>query len=226
MSIWVWDYKSSLAVYENYKIQVSTYARSLKPPADHAGVLLLDKVTGMPTPVEVDRIEERYKAFCALREYYRIIEEPYLTEKEMERFYFLNGNRIPTITTILGVLGAKALEQWKVNQAVEYIDNNRPQTDEQWTYHLKKAKTAHRQASQKAMTTGSIVHDAIHAYLLGVDDPDEIIGNDDKAGTAYLAFLEWSDSVKLKPIATELTVINEEFGFGGTIDLVAEMEDQ
>ena len=225
MSIWVWDYKSSLAVYENYKIQVSTYARSLKPPADHAGVLLLDKVTGMPTPVEVDRIEERYKAFCALREYYRIIEEPYLTEKEMERFYFLNGNRIPTITTILGILGAKALEQWKVNQAVEYIGNNRPQTEEQWIYHLKKAKTAHRQASKKAMGTGTTVHEAIHAYLSGAK-PEPILEGDSKAEMAFYAFLEWSDSVKLKPIATELTVINEEFGFGGTIDLVAEMEDQ
>jgi len=223
--IWIVDFKSSTGVYDEYKTQVSCYVK-MSQQATRAGVLRLDKETGMlddPAIVEVppDEIETRWKAFLGLREYYRHIVEP---KAKQDRWYPHDGKKYPTITGILGCLDKPALVQWSANMTVDYITSHLSEMkdEEQIAYHLKKAKTAFRQKSKVAMDTGSIVHDAIHCYLSG-GKPEEILGTNDQATNSYLAFLQWADSVRLKPIALEKVLIDPEHEIGGTCDFLGEI---
>jgi hypothetical protein len=224
--IWLIDRKSSTGVYDEMKIQVCTYSKMEDNGVTRAGVLRLDKETGMlddPPVVEVtDEIETRWRAFLGLREYYRYALEP---KAKQDRWYPHNGKKYPTITTILGCLDKPALTQWSANMTVEYIRMNLKDmtSDEQIEYHLKKAKTAYRTMSKKAMDIGSIVHDAIHAHLSGAK-PEPILGDNDKATNSFLAFLQWADQVKLKPIALEKVLIDPVHEVGGTTDFIGYAE--
>lgn len=235
--IWVIDFKSSKGIWDEMKTQVNVYymvwnlyhAIDNGKRADRVGILRLDKETGLlddpPILDCTEGLNDRWEAFLNLRKYYGLIIEPDLSEKKKERFYSLeNGKKIPTVTTILDLLHKPALVQWAANSVAEYVGEHIKDmtTDEQIEYHLKKAKTAHRDVSKKAMDIGSIVHDAIHAYLSGADY-DKIVDGNDKAINAMLAFLEWADKVKIKPIALEKKLIDPKNEFGGTVDFVGEL---
>ena len=246
--IWILDWKSSTGIWDEMKTQVCCYQRmankdlDLKIPADtRVGIVRLDKTTGLlddPPVVEVTDIEERWQAFLHLREYFRILIEPTISDKKKERWYPYLNKKFPTITTINDILNKPSLVQWSANMTVDYLNlhyremvgleivNGEPRiifNEELEKYHFKKAKTAYRQISKEAMDIGSIVHDAIHAHLSGAKADDILKGND-KAENAFLAFLEWGDKAKLKPIALEKVLIDPEHEIGGTCDYIGEME--
>jgi hypothetical protein len=108
---------------------------------------------------------------------------------------------------------------------IEYIQENMKEMVDEASieYHLKKAKTAFRMMSKKAMDIGSIVHDAIHAYLSGAK-PEPILEENDKATNAFLAFLDWNKVAKLKPIVLEKVLIDPINEIGGTTDFIGEAE--
>lgn len=230
--IWTIDFKSSSGIWDEMITQVCIYSQlwnlNHEPYCEHAGILRLDKETGLldnpPIKDCSEEIERRWSAFLNLREYYKILIEPELSDKKKERFYPYNGKKFPTVTSILDILNKPALVQWSANSTVQYIRDNIKEmvTDEQVDYHLKKAKTAYREISKKAMDIGSIVHDAIHAYLANTDY-DKILEGNDKAINAFLAFLEWADKVKIKPIALEQVLLDTKYEFGGTVDFVGEI---
>lgn len=222
--IWVIDWKSSTGVYDEMKTQACVYAM-MYPEAGvlpRTGILRLDKETGKlddPPIVEVTpEIAFRWKAFLGLREYYRWAIEP---KAKQDRWYPYNGKKFPTVTTILDCLNKPALTQWAANMTIEYFRANMKEmtTDEQIDYHLKKAKTAYRTMSKKAMDIGSVVHDAIHAHLSGAR-PEPILEGNEQATNSFLAFIQWSDSVHLKPIALEKVLIDPEHEVGGTTDFI------
>jgi len=233
--IWIIDWKSSTGVYDEMKTQSCVYFQMWNlfealnrnlPQAQRAGVLRLDKVTGMlddPPVVDVtDEIERRWNEFLHLREYYRTAIEP---NAKKDRFYPHDGKKFATVTSVLGCLDKPALMQWSANMTADYIRNNIKDmnTDEQVEYHLKKAKTAYRTKSKVAMDIGSIVHDAIHAHLSGAK-PEPILGDNDQATNSFLAFLQWTDSVHLKPISLEKILIDPIHEFGGTTDFIGYAE--
>ncbi len=239
--IWVIDWKSSTDVYDEMKTQGCVYFKIWNlyealnknlPRAERAGVLRLDKVTGIlddPPVVEVtDEVERRWIEFLHLREYYRTAIEP---KAKQDRFYPYEGKKFPSVTTINGILKQEWASPWAAKMAVEYFkkvltewrQDDKPMTEEWIEYHLKKAKTAFRTKSKTAMDIGSIVHDAIHAYLSGAK-PEPILGGNEQATNSFLAFLEWADSVKLKPIALEKVLIDPEHEIGGTTDFIGYAE--
>jgi hypothetical protein len=238
-TIWILDWKSSTAIFDEMRTQVVCYFkiynsqyRTVESPVEQCGIIRLDKETGLiddPPIVEVTDIEDRWKAFLHLREYYRLIIQPTVSDKKMDRWYKYQDKKFPTITTILDILNKPALPQWSANMTVDYVREHLKEmnTDEQIEYYLGKkgkAKTAYREISKKAMDTGSIVHDAIHAHLSGVKADDILKGND-KAENAFLAFLEWADKANLKPIALEKVLIDPEHEVGGTCDFIGEINE-
>ncbi len=237
--IWILDWKSSTGVWDEMLTQVCAYwgmeltiraqRFDLGEPMRRVGVLRLDKESGIlddPPIKEVpqEEIGSRWNAFIHLREYYHHIIEPTLTDKKKERWYPYEGKKFPTITTILDILNKPALVQWSANLTVQYIEAHLGEMNNEKAieYHLKKAKTAYREISKKAMDTGSVVHDAIHAHLSGVK-PDDILKGSDRAENAFLAFLEWADKVKMKPIALEKVLIDPVHEIGGTCDFIGEL---
>ncbi len=121
-----------------------------------------------------------------------------------------NGKRVPGVTTVIGGnLGWNkgALMYWAWNEGV----NGRN----------------FRDTSQKAADIGTIAHAMVEAELKGKDwkkivdlrnVTDEMI---DKAENAYLAWLEWARTVNFTLVQSELSLVHDEMGYGGTIDIAA-----
>jgi len=228
------DWKSSKDFYSEMSIQVCAYGRAYNVESDRLkrdkveriGILRLDKETGIPEYRDVTEGEDvRWRGFCSLLDYYHCLVEPTITEGSKSRFYELEGIKYPSVTTVLSVLSKPALIQWSANCASDYIRDNIEEitnpdtTPERISQIIKKSKTAHRDVGKKATDVGSLVHDAIETYMKG-GKPDPLLEGSPQAQTAFLAFLEWKDSVELEPVALELPVYHPVLRYAGTPDLI------
>lgn len=118
--------------------------------------------------------------------------------------YYLNGKRIPSVTTIIGTgLGGyskDALMKWAWTEGVEGRD--------------------YKQTSAKAADTGTVAHAMIEANLNGVlfdttpYEPDLITA----AEPCYSAFLEWRDQNEITISEQEVRLVSNRYAFGGTFD--------
>jgi hypothetical protein len=155
------------------------------------------------------------------------------------RFYEVDGQRLPSVTHILGCIGKPALINWAANQeraacmdaaADLYLDLCKTPPMSRATFvatldgRIGKQK-AHRKQLEKAGEVGSQVHGLIEWNLrktLGqkVGPEPRVL---DQAQWAFMAFQDWANGVSLKPIYIEQTVFSKTHGYAGTMDLLAEV---
>ena len=114
--------------------------------------------------------------------------------------------RVPSVTTILGVLSKPALIPWANRLGLQGIDSSK--------------------YVDRLATIGTLAHYWIECYLnneepnLDQYSPEE----KDLASNSVLKFLEWYDGINPKVIATELRLVSEAHRFGGTVDCICEIE--
>lgn len=156
------------------------------------------------------------------------------------RFYEIEGVQYPSVTTILQVVGKPALVPWAAKVEREmvmevsadlYLDCSETPTMSKpaWLTTLQsrlgKQKAATKELA-KASEIGSQVHALIEWTLKGElchkVGPSPRIS--DKAQWAFMAWEDWRKKVELKPIFVEQTVWSKEWGYAGTLDLLAEVE--
>lgn len=128
----------------------------------------------------------------------------------MPAIKYLNadGKPLKGVTTILNVLAKPALIGWAYNQG--------------------KAGVPLYESRDKAATAGTLAHLYVENHLKGLTDPSkEGIPTDivEKAESCYLAFLEWEKAHSFKMVNSELSLVSEEYQFGGTIDIGAVVND-
>ena len=119
-----------------------------------------------------------------------------------------DGKRVPSVTTILGVIDKPALKFW-ANQIglngikiVEYVDD-------------------------KAMI-GTLAHYIIECFVKNEKENFEQFECDqeqiEQARVCTKKFFEWLDyQAEFSPIASELHLVSESMQYGGTIDLIAKL---
>lgn len=156
------------------------------------------------------------------------------------RFYEIEGMSYPSVTTILQVIGKPALVNWAAKVEREmvsevsadlYLDcaETPTMTRNAWLTTLQsrlgKQKAAQKELA-KAQEIGSQVHAMIEwnlksqlCYRVG---PSPLIT--DKAQWAFMAWEDWRKKVDLKPVFVEQTVWSNEWGYAGTLDLLAEVD--
>lgn len=157
-----------------------------------------------------------------------------------DRTYTINSTAYPSVTTILGAVLAKpALISWAARQERETIrqallevltDSAHPQTPDALWEAVEKATTgvlASEKAKKEAADIGTAAHAAIESYLkqrLNLPAP-EIVLDDLSEGSrhAYESFIAWSDSVDLVPRHVEVEVCDDEIGYAGRFDLIADV---
>ena len=134
--------------------------------------------------------------------------------------YEKEGITFPRCTDIISDSTNKSqgLIQWSANQAVEYIRANCDEpscpfymVDES---DLEQARFAYKDTSKIALDVGSDVHNAIEKHLK--KESYTLVST--QAEQAFKAFIEWEDSVELKPLLLEQTVWGDRWG--GTLDMV------
>jgi len=140
--------------------------------------------------------------------------------------YELNGTQYPSVTTIQGVLDKPALMYWSANCAVDYIKENVERIQNPDGPHvvdgiLNDARGAFRNVSKAALDTGTMVHNAIEAYIKHGRD---LVGDlPDSVQNGFLAFLDWEQKNKVTWLASELQLFNTKIGYAGTCDAILEM---
>jgi hypothetical protein len=117
------------------------------------------------------------------------------------------GKRVPSVTTILKNVGdSEGLIRWANRIGLEGIDL--------------------QDARKKAQDVGTLAHAMIEADLKGEKldtsrvDP-ELLG---PAETSFAAWSKWRALHQLKPVAVEQPLVSEEFQFGGTMDVVFDLD--
>lgn len=130
----------------------------------------------------------------------------------------INGQRVPGVTTILDKgLPKPALLPWGIKTVAEYAVNERERlTGMKPTEMLTELKGAPYRERDAAAKRGTEVHALAEQLVQGnpVDVPGEL-------ATHVQHYLEFLDAFNPQPILVEATVYHAEFGYAGTLDLVA-----
>jgi len=145
--------------------------------------------------------------------------------------YELDGVEYPSVTTITGMLDKPALLGWAANCAVDHIfDNIAKVRDPQSNVHeveavLEAARKAYAVKKDDAAMAGTMVHDAIEAYIRKLDYAPILMCTDpdvqERAQTGFAAFLSWESKNYVKWLESEVTVYCTTVGYAGRFDAIA-----
>lgn len=155
------------------------------------------------------------------------------------RFYDIDGESFPSVTTILGCLGKPALVTWAANLERTLITEAASQLyqDLHGTPKMKPdafvrtltarvgVVKAHQKETDKALEIGSQAHAAIEWAMrkaLGQVTPEPKVRPE--AMWAYMAFDDWAREHQVKPLRVEQVVWSRTHGYAGTLDLLAEVD--
>lgn len=145
-----------------------------------------------------------------------------LTISRAGHSYAIDGQRVPSVTTIIGNATAKpALKWWAAREAAAWAATHRDLFDvlgeREW---VDQAARAHDRTSRDKMARGTVVHGDARRLVAGepVDVPD-----DRRAITEQAA--KWLDAWDAHEIAAERPCFNVEHRYGGTFDVIARLRD-
>jgi len=119
----------------------------------------------------------------------------------------LGGDRVPGVTTVLGMLNKPALLKW--------------------AWQMGKDGKELEAVRQGAADIGTVAHALCEAYLRGMALDSSNITPEvlSRAETGFLRFLDFWDREGLKVVAVELVMVSEMMQVGGTLDVLAERPD-
>lgn len=139
--------------------------------------------------------------------------------------YLFNGIEYPSVTTITGLISnADALIGWAkretINALKPVVGNILLESD------LSNAIKRSDELSNEAKDIGSEVHNLIEQYIKNSSMLNNVINavKDDRVYNGFQAFLDWEKLIGVKWIESERSVVNEEIGYAGTLDAIAEIE--
>jgi hypothetical protein len=161
----------------------------------------------------------------------------------LKMMFAVNGDG-PSVTTVLGALAKPALISWAARNERKMISalaaqlygrlyklTDEPVSPEKFEEMVNEqaGKGAHLKLLAKASNVGTEVHARIEWQFKGELGYERDTFNPPKLTTpqaerAFKRWTEWRVQVKLRPIAIEKKLYSTTFGFGGTLDLLAEVD--
>jgi len=119
-----------------------------------------------------------------------------------------SGDRVPSVTTILGILNKPALLEWAWKCGLDGLD--------------------YKEVRDQAADIGTLAHYLIMCHLTGeTPDTSEYSQQDiEKAENCLIKYWEWEGEHDIEPILVEAPLISEVHQFGGTIDCLAKSGDE
>lgn len=132
--------------------------------------------------------------------------------------YFYNGEHVPGVTTILGVISkGDAITQWAVNQTVDFLiprlqgELSTDDVDEL----LQDSRYAWKVKKQEAADIGTIAHNWIEDHLRG---KQQELPEHPKARNSVEAALKWLETNRWETIAIEDVVFSPTHFYAGKMD--------
>ena len=116
-----------------------------------------------------------------------------------------SGQRVPSCTTILGILDKPALKRWYYECGLKGIDPDKQR--------------------DQAAGIGTLAHYMVECDIKGAKaDPEYLAAfspaDMSKAENSFLAYLDWRKSSKADLQWSEAVMVSEAYGFGGTVDCI------
>lgn len=141
-------------------------------------------------------------------------------------YYFNGEGPWPGVTSITKVLDAPALTNWKLNQvALNAIENAERLVADRDAGKVDAAVKYLTTLSTSAMDRGSRIHANIEAILR--HEPAQVDPRDAEAVAGARVWLnQQALEHALRPVAIEAYLLNTSLGYGGTLDLVAEIDGE
>jgi len=166
------------------------------------------------------------------------------------RQYRVKGKRVPGVTTILGKFkdpGALMWWSWNIaytqlQQATHLLEEPEEKTIQAFLRTKPLEKGNYRSASSAAATAGTLAHDLVEMWIhAGKTERDNLqrrraqtiqrhhrctIQIAESAHKSFHGFLDWMATNKFKLKETEIPLVSEKHGFGGTIDCIGKIGRQ
>ena len=119
-----------------------------------------------------------------------------------------DGSRVPSVTTILGILNKPALLDWAWRCGCDGLD--------------------YKAVRDQAADIGTLAHYLILCYLKGeTPDTSEYSAQDiTQAETCLIKYWDWEKENPIEPVLVEEVLVSERYGFGGTIDCLAKLNGE
>jgi len=119
-----------------------------------------------------------------------------------------DGTRVPSVTTILGILNKPALLDWAWRCGLDGLD--------------------YKEVRDNKADIGTLAHYMIMCHLKGQQPETSEYSQQDisLAENCFLSYLEWEKGHRIEPVIIEQPLISEEYGFGGTIDFFGQVDGQ
>lgn len=116
-----------------------------------------------------------------------------------------DGQKVPGVTTIIGILAKPALIHWSWKLGTQGID--------------------YRKFRDEKANVGKLAHLMIMDYLKGdkTDTSEYSQKEIEQAENSMLSFLEWEKGHKLEPILIEEPLVSEHYKYGGTPDFIGNL---
>ena len=120
-------------------------------------------------------------------------------------YYNAAGKRIPGATTICGIAkDSGGLIHWAWDLGMQGLD--------------------YREVRDKAADAGTLVHSMIEAHAAGTDPFEALVDVDSDLATlaikGYDGYKEWAEVSKIEIVDQEMSMVSEEYQFGGTPDAI------
>jgi hypothetical protein len=119
-----------------------------------------------------------------------------------------DGERVPSVTTILNILAKPALIHWAWDMGTQGLD--------------------YRKVRDSAADIGTLAHYLIMCYLKN-ETPDTSEYSPDvlnQAENSLIKFWDWEKENPIQPFVVEEPLVSEKHGYGGTIDCLAKLHDR
>jgi len=123
-------------------------------------------------------------------------------------YYLADGTRVPSVTTILGVIAKPALIKWANNLGLQGIDSTK--------------------YVDALAGIGTLAHAMASAHLSGESPEAECEGQDkatvDLAENCFISFLSWTSGKTIEPVLMEEPLVSELFRYGGKFDFYGKID--
>lgn len=112
-----------------------------------------------------------------------------------------NGDRVPGVTTVLGVLAKPALIRWANNMGLQGIDTSK--------------------YVDRAAQAGTAAHEMIECHLTNQEFdrtpyPEDLLSI---AENGLIKYLDWEKTHRIEDVHSEMILVSEKHRYGGQIDM-------
>ena len=139
--------------------------------------------------------------------------------------YFMDGERMTGVTTILGTISKPSLIPWAARMATDYIKDNGIYNETEQTYEitevqLEAARNAHTKKKEAGGVAGTDTHALVEQWI-----KSQISGNiSDMDYKPIQPFIDWTTAQKITFIASEEKLYSKQMFVAGTADFLFERD--